>query len=276
MGGTVIAMQGSELATTLETQVNHVAGWLSELGINLPSVGVGTAPKGALGGGASASSALRSVLPDVSGMFGPAWTAIAMVTGVLGDALVVVFFGLFLAAQPRTYRDAVLLLFPPHRRARLREVFDEAGETLRHWLIGQSLTMALIGIFVWIGLSLVGVEPAAVLGLQAGLLAFIPTIGPLIAGIAITLASLAYGLWAIVGAVGVYLLVQTLESYVLTPLIQKRAISVPPAFLFACQIVLGLLFGAFGLALATPLAAVGRVFLLRFYVERPPEGEEEQ
>ena len=115
---------------------------------------------------------------------------------------------------------------------------------------------------------LVGVQPAFLLGLQAGLLAFIPTLGPLLAGVAILLASLAFGKWGVIGGLAVYLTVQTLESYILTPLIQRRAISVPPAFLFASQIILGLLFGLYGLALATPLAAVARVMILRLYVER--------
>jgi predicted PurR-regulated permease PerM len=207
-------------------------------------------------------------LPDVGGLFGPAWTAISTVLGVIGDALVIIFLGLFLATQPAMYRDTLLLLVPPTRRQHYREVFDEAGETLRHWLLGQSLTMTLIALFVWIGLMLVGVGPALLLGLQAGLLAFVPTLGPLIAGVAIMLASLSFGLWGVIGALGVYLAVQTLESYLLTPMIQKRAISVPPAILFASQIILGLLFGLYGLALATPLAAITRVFILRQYVEK--------
>jgi predicted PurR-regulated permease PerM len=71
----------------------------------------------------------------------------------------------------------------------------------------------------------------------------------------------------VLGGLGVYLAAQTLESYILTPIVQDRVIHVPPAFLFAAQIVLGLLFGLYGLVLATPIAAVARVFILRFYVE---------
>ena len=267
-GGTAIALQGSELATTLREQINHVLAWLDQRGIQVAPDSVGAVT------GQSRQSqptpTLRSVLPDVGGLFGPAWTAIAMVLSALGDMLVIIFLGVFLAAQPAVYRDATLLLIPPAQRDRHREVLDEAGETLRHWLLGQSLTMFLIGLFVWLGLTLVGVGPALVLGLQAGLLAFVPTLGPLLAGIAIMLASLAFGLWGVIGALGVYLAIQTLESYLLTPMIQKRAISVPPAFLFASQIVLGVLFGLYGLALATPLAAIARVFILRLYVERAP------
>jgi predicted PurR-regulated permease PerM len=83
----------------------------------------------------------------------------------------------------------------------------------------------------------------------------------------IMLAGFAGGLSGVIGALAVYTAVQTLESYLLTPMIQRRAVEVPPAFLFASQIVLGLLFGLYGVALATPLAALARVFILRLYVE---------
>lgn len=268
-GGVAIATQGSELATKLMDQVDRTIAWLGEQGIELSSdSGGATADQSTPAHDRGGTPALQSVLQDFGGVFGQAWTAVAMVLGVLGDGLIIIFLGLFLATQPRAYRNALLLLVPPAGRERFREVLDESGETLRHWLLGQLLTMVLIGLFVWLGLTLVGVEPAIVLGLQAGLLAFVPTLGPLLAGIAIMLASLSFGLWAVIGALGVYLLVQTLESYLLTPLIQKRAISVPPAFLFASQIVLGLLLGVYGLALATPLVAVARVFTLRLYVDR--------
>ncbi len=210
---------------------------------------------------------IGNLLPNLEGVFGTARSAVIVLFGILGNAVVIIFLGIFLAAQPTVYRDAVLLLLPPEHRGHVGTVLNEAGEILRHWLLGQAVTMLAIFLFTWIGLMLVGVEPSFALGLQAGLLAFIPNIGPLISGILIVLASLDGGVASVVGGLAIYLGVQILESYLLTPLIQKRAINVPPAFLFASQIILGLLFGFYGLALATPIAAIGRIFILRFYVE---------
>ena len=276
-GGATLAAQGGELTTTLREQTNQMLTWLSQHGVKFPpnSLRALTEQTSQQLNGENARPTFRSVLPEVGGLFGPAWAAISTVLSILGDVIVIMFLGLFLAAQPAMYRDTLLLLAPADRRPGYRKVLDEAGETLRHWLLGQLVTMSLIALFVWIGLMLVGVEPALLLGLQAGLLAFVPTLGPFLAGIAIMLASLAFGLSGVIGALGVYLAVQTLESYLLTPMIQKRAISVPPAILFACQIMLGLLFGFYGLALATPLTAVARVFILRLYVESPPRPETE-
>jgi predicted PurR-regulated permease PerM len=271
-GGATIAMQAAQLAQTLPEQINHLLAWLNQHGAEfLPDSLDELTDQRASSQARGAAPTLRSVLPDAGGLFGSAWTAIASALGALGDALVIIFLGLFFATQPAVYRNAVLLLAPPAQRARYGAVLDESGETLRNWLLGQSLTMSVIGVFVWIGLMIVGVGPEFLLGLQAGLLAFVPTLGPLLAGIAIVLASLGSGLWGVIGASAVYLAVQTLESYILTPMIQKRAISVPPAFIFASQILLGLLFGLYGLALATPLAAVARVLILRLYVD-PMEG----
>ncbi|HEX6013239.1 MAG TPA: AI-2E family transporter [Geminicoccaceae bacterium] len=267
-GSTAIAQQAGELATTLREQINQVLAWVQQHGIAVQGAeGLISEEAAGTGEREADTPTLRSLLPDLEGLFGTAWTAIALVVGGLGDAAVIAFVGIFFAAQPHAYRDALLLLVPPSRRGRVGTVLDEAGETLRHWLLGPSLTMSVIFLFTWLGLTLVGVGPAFVLGLQAGLLAFIPTLGPLVAGVPIMLAGFAGGLSGVIGALAVYTAVQTLESYLLTPMIQRRAIEVPPAFLFASQIVLGLLFGLYGVALATPLAAIARVFILRFYVE---------
>ncbi len=268
-GSAAVAMQGSELVATLREQVNQVLAWIEQRGIEMPA-GAQVQLDDAGAGVEQLEKTTPSVgplLPNLQGLFGPAWTAVVAILGVLSNAVVIIFLGIFFAAQPTVYRNALLLLVPPRRRGHVRAVLDETGETLRHWLLGQALTMSVIFLFTWAGLWLVGVQPAFALGLQAGLLAFIPTVGPFVSGLVIVLASLGGGLPVVLGALAVYVGAQTLESYFLTPMIQDRAISVPPAFLFASQIVLGLLFGLYGLALATPIAAIARVFILHFYVE---------
>jgi predicted PurR-regulated permease PerM len=98
-------------------------------------------------------------------------------------------------------------------------------------------------------------------------LSFIPTVGAVIAGALIVLASLGSGLTAILSSIGLYLFIQFLEGNVLTPLIQRHAIEIPPATLFAAQIFLGVLFGLWGLALALPLIAIIKVVLKHIYDE---------
>ena len=153
---------------------------------------------------------------------------------------------------------------------RKRTLVDDVGDTLRRWLIGQLMTMTALFVVTWIGLTLIGVPGALVLGFITGFLSFIPNVGALIAGVLIVLASLGSGWAAVAAAFGLYLLVQFLEGNVLTPLIQRQAIDIAPAVLFAAQIFLGFLFGLWGLALALPLIAIVNVVLKHLY---PEDGE---
>jgi predicted PurR-regulated permease PerM len=127
--------------------------------------------------------------------------------------------------------------------------------------------MTVIFLVAWTGLTIIGVPGALVLGFQAGLFTFVPTVGPFAAGTIIVLASLGSGWTAVASAFGLYAVLQFLEGNILTPLIQRHAINIPPATLFASQIFLGTLFGLWGLALALPLMATIKVALKHLYAE---------
>ncbi|WP_375463018.1 AI-2E family transporter [uncultured Methylobacterium sp.] len=286
-GGATVVQQGRDLGETIQRQSGTVTEWLSSHGISLPMLSAvgktggtgedakpGPADKepGKQSGGFAgvASSALKnpgSLLSEAGSVLGPAALVIVGLFSALGNVLVIVFLGLAFAADPSSYRDGLLRFVPPKRRWRWARVLDGTGETLRHWLFGQLITMAVIFLCIWGGLAFLGIGGALILGLQAGLLAFVPTVGPLVAGVIILLASLASGVKALLGALGVYLVVQCLESYGLTPFIQKRALDIPPATIFAGQLVLGVIFGLWGIALALPLMAVIKVLLEQLYVE---------
>lgn len=283
-GGATLVQQGRDLGQTIRTQSGTVRDWLKGYGVEIPAL---PGPKGAgasgpdgkpPGGEAKPEQAEKkdvsgvmktsgSLLPDAGSVLGPAAAVVVGLFEALGNVLVIVFLGLACAADPGSYRDGVARFLPPRHRPRGVKLLDGMGETLRNWLFGQLVTMAVIFVCTWAGLALLGVGGALILGLLAGLLAFVPTIGPLISGLLIVLGSLASGLTAALGALGVYVLVQSLESYILTPFIQKRALDIPPATIFAGQLVLGVLFGLWGIALALPLMAVIKVLLEQVYVE---------
>jgi predicted PurR-regulated permease PerM len=231
------------------------------------SLSSGQKPGGLTGLASGAMKSPGSLLSDAGSVLGPAATVVIGLFSALGNALVIIFLGLSVAADPGAYRDGLVRFVPPAHRDRATALLDGMGETLRHWLFGQLITMAVIFVCTWAGLAFLGIGGALILGLQAGLLAFVPTIGPLIAGVVILLASLASGTTALLGALGVYLAVQTLESYGLTPFIQKQALDIPPATIFAGQLVLGVIFGLWGIALGLPLMAVAKVLLAQLYIE---------
>lgn len=185
----------------------------------------------------------------------------------LGSLVVVVFLAVFLAASPRTYVGGLLMLVAKRRRQRMQEVLAEIGHVLKRWLVGQVILMAAVAALTGIGLTLLGVPFALPLALIAGLLEFVPYVGPIVAAIPALIVALAEGpqlaLW--VGLL--YFAVQSVESYILTPLIQHRAVDLPPALILLAQVLMGVTAGPLGVIVATPLAAAALVAVKRLYVE---------
>jgi predicted PurR-regulated permease PerM len=176
--------------------------------------------------------------------------------GALGSLVVVIVLGIYFAAGSHTYIDGTVRLFPVRHRPRARDALLHLGVELRWWLIGRGLAMVAVGTLTGIGLWLLGVPFAFVLGLLAALLDFIPNIGPLIAAAPAVLVGFSEsGTTALYVAV-LYAGVQTLEGFLISPLLQQRLVSLPPALLLASQLVLGAGLGLLGLLLAAPLAVV--------------------
>jgi predicted PurR-regulated permease PerM len=186
----------------------------------------------------------------------------------------VLFLGVAFAAQPSVYREGLLFIAPAKHRARTAVIIDRVSETLERWLIAQMIVMLAVGAVTWIGLLIIGIPGSFILGIQAGLLGFIPTVGAIIAGVVVVLASLASGWIPALSAFLLFMGVHAMESYVLTPLLQRQALDIPPATLFAFQILLGVVFGIWGLALALPLVAIAKVVIDHFKTyEAPPLAE---
>jgi predicted PurR-regulated permease PerM len=272
LGGSTIAEQATLLGNTIKSQLVHVKGFLEQHGVDTNFLDAGNlAP---LSGSPSANAARNpagSGLPSAGelassggAIVNQAWRLILGTVGAVGNIFIVLFLGLCFAAQPGVYRLGLLHLMPSRHRARASEIVDDIGAMLQRWLLAQILTMVAVFVVTWLGLLLIGVPSAFILGVQAGLLTFIPTVGALIGGLIIVLASLATGWVAALSALALFVGVHVLESYILTPLLQRQAIDIPPATLFGTQILLGTVFGLWGLALALPLMAVGKVVMDHF------------
>jgi predicted PurR-regulated permease PerM len=189
--------------------------------------------------------------------------------------LTAVFVGLFVAANTELYKNGLVQLFPLRRRALIRELLDDLGDTLRWFLIGQLLTMTVIGVSVMIVLWAFGIPLAVVIGLLVGILGFIPYLGPVFGVVPVLLVVLPEGPMRALYVMLAYAGVQTLEGYVAAPLIQQRTVYLPPALTVVMQILFGAVLGVLGFVLATPLTAVALV-LARYYrreVLRDPKVE---
>jgi len=280
LGGTTIAQQATVLSNTIKSQLGSVKQFLEQHGVDTsyldftaaaeakpegaPATTTTTAPAtpsphGLPGAGALASSGGAIISQTLKVLLGT--------VSVVGNFFIVLFLGLAFAAQPSIYRAGLLFIAPAKYRTQATIIVDHIGDTLERWLIAQIITMTAVFLVTWIGLAIIGIPSSFILGIQAGLLAFIPTVGAILGGLIVVLASLATGWIAALSAFILFLGVHALESYVLTPIIQRQALDIPPATLFAFQILLGVVFGVWGLALALPLMAIAKVMIDHFKAE---------
>ena len=281
LGGSTITQQAKALSGTIKEQIVNLKDFLERHGVdtsyldlnnttspassttapatprNLPS-NLPSAGALASGGGAIVSQTLKLILGTV---------------GAVGNFFIVLFLGLAFAAQPSVYRKGILAMSPVRHRANVETVVDRISNTLERWLIAQMITMTAVFAVTWIGLSIIGIPGSFILGVQAGLLAFIPTLGAILGGLIILLASISSGWIAVLSAFVLFMGVHALESYILTPILQRQALEIPPATLFAFQILLGVVFGVWGLTLALPILAVSKVIIdfIRQEEDKPAE-----
>lgn len=188
--------------------------------------------------------------------------------GAVASLLVVFFIGLYAAAAPRTYLNGLLRLVPPTGRQRATEVMEAVGSTLHWWLIGTFVKMTVVGLATTVGLILLGMPLAMALGIIAFLLEFVPYAGPIMAAVPALLVALAVSPTQMAYVGLLYLGIQTLEGYIVSPLVDQRSVRLPPALAISSQLLLGFSsLGLLGVFIATPLAAVGVVLVKMLYIE---------
>jgi predicted PurR-regulated permease PerM len=210
---------------------------------------------------------LAQAQPEGSAILaGAGGIAVTLGNGIAG-ALLALIGGIYLAAAPSRYVDGALDLVPQSKRALLREAFETSGRALRLWLLGQLGSMMMIGLLTALGLWLIGVPSALALGLLAALAAFVPYLGPILSAVPALLIALNEGSQEFLLTLALYVAVQQVESYVVTPLIQQRVATLPAALTVFAIVAAGLLLGTPGILLAAPLTMVAYVLVKRLYVE---------
>ncbi len=210
--------------------------------------------------------AWEDAVPSAPRLLGGVTGVFSTMLGGLTNALLILIIGFYLALDPRLYWNGLLCLFPATRRARFDEVLQTTAHALRWWLIGRAITMTVVGVLTALGLWIIDSQLILVLAVIAGLLSFVPFIGPIISAVPAIMVGLIQSPAHAVYVAIVYAVVQFVESNVITPYVQVRAVALPPALLLGGQVFVGVLFGMLGLLLATPLLIALIVPIQMLYV----------
>ncbi|MCC6142470.1 MAG: AI-2E family transporter [Candidatus Hydrogenedentes bacterium] len=209
---------------------------------------------------------LRQMITSGDGIFPQMMTVGQWAMWGFTAAVVIFFVGVYTAYDPSLYESGVVKLLPQHRRGRVHEVLGKVRSTLIRWMIGRIISMSVIGVLTAIGLWLLGVPMAVTLGILAAILTFIPNIGPILAAIPQILLALNVDTNTALYVLIFNIALQGVESYLLTPMVQRYEVSLPPALTILAQLLMAVLFGVIGIMMAAPLTAAIMVVVQLLYI----------
>lgn len=181
--------------------------------------------------------------------------------------IVILVVGFYLGLNPGAYYRAFLSLVPEEHRQVTTRIISDIVFTLRWWLLGQLVPVAVLGITSMIGLALLGVKLAFTLGLITGLFVFVPYLGTLLSEIPAILVALADSPKKALYVVILYLVLHSMEGYIITPLVQRKTVKLLPLLTVLAQMLMWILVGPLGVAIATPLAAAGLALIKAGYLK---------
>ncbi len=246
--GMQLIEQAGELSRTLDQQIRRLSLLLEGFGIT----GIAGNERG---------GPLAGLAHQLIGSFGKLTQALGTAAGALGSFALMVVLGIYIAGEPRMYERGVEWLTPRRSRDAVVDLLDKLAETLRRWTLGRMIAMSFEGVFTTVALLIAGVPLAPLLGLIAGVLAFIPNIGAFISGTLIILVGFSVSTDTGIAAIIVYTLLQFVEGNFITPFVERRVVDIAPAVTLGAQLLFGVMFGLLGVALAVPIVAMVKVAL---------------
>jgi predicted PurR-regulated permease PerM len=249
--GVRIAEQTSQLSGNLQTAAQQLTTQLEESGWAAEYL-----PRW---------SELQRMISRNTGVTGVMTAAHWLTWGLTG--LVIVFFvGLYVAYDPHLYGTGMVKLVPLDRRARAREILRKLYSALGRWIVARLISMAIVGVLTALAMWILDVPLAMTLGVLAALLTFIPNIGPVLGAIPQVLLAFTVSPTTAGYVILFNFVLETVESYVITPVVQRYEVSLPPALTIFVQLLMGVLFGVIGIIMAAPLSVAVMLLVQTLYV----------
>ena len=207
-------------------------------------------------------------LPDGSALATGVGDGIKNLLGLAGDLgngmlqiIFIIAVGLMIAIQPKAYVDIAIMLTPSFYRRRARKILTQCGDSISNWMVGLIISSLCVALLAGIGLSILGVKLVIANALLAGLLNIIPNVGPVISTIFPISVALLDAPWKALAVLGMYVIIQNLESYLITPSVMHHQVKLLPGLTLTAQFIFTIIFGPIGLLLALPLAVVLQVLI---------------
>ncbi len=252
------AAQYNELTTTKLPQVLELLnGWRNQLRTFIPAQAMEYLP--------DFRNLNRELQPELQSLgkqlLNSSFAFFSSSLGALLNFLLVLVLMLMLIAQPLSYRKAFVRLFPSFYRRRVEGILDQCEVALGRWIVGALISMSVVAVLSVIGLSVLRVQPALAQGVLAGLLNFIPNIGPTLSVVLPMSIALLDAPWKAGAVLILYILIQQFESNLLTPYVMAQQVSLLPALTLLSQVFFATFFGFLGFLLALPLTVVGQVWV---------------
>jgi len=177
--------------------------------------------------------------------------------GGLFSVVIVIVVSFYLAVQKNGIQNLLKGVTPKEHETYVLALWERAQKKMGHWLQGQLFLAIVVGVLVYLGLSLLNIRFALLLAIIAGILELVPYIGPVLSAVPAVILALFQGpfllvVWVIV----LYIVIQQLENYLLVPLIMKKAVGLNPVVVIIALLIGGKLLGIIGILLAVPAAAV--------------------
>ena len=202
-----------------------------------------------------------------NGLIGNFFDLFSSTLGIVLNSLLVIVVTIMLLSEPRPYRQMFLLMFPAFYRQRVQIILKKCEKNLGGWAIGILFNMAIIAILSGIGLLILGVRLPLANSLLAGILTFIPNLGPVLSVVPPTAMALLDAPWKGAAVIALYIIIQQVESNILTPVVMKKQVSLLPAVTLLAQVAFAVFFGLLGLFLALPFTVVAQVWLKEVLVK---------